>query len=239
MTQGVSLYHRNWLERRHHLRLIEHAAQAYARGTLLDVGCGTKPYAELFTPYVESYIGLDLPPERDIVRHPQQAALRWQAPDVHGSALTLPFAGNVFDTLISFQVLEHVTQPWQALQEMGRVLKPGGYLLLSTPQMWHLHETPHDFYRFTPFGLRYLCQQAGLAVDTVQPFAGFWARAGLKLTYRFDWLGRGLRRLHPRLSHLPVPFIACVNLLFGGLDWLLPNREDSAVLFLIAYKPAS
>ena len=237
MSASVTLCHRNWLERQQHLRLIAAAAQAHAAGLTLDVGCGSKPYEQFLAPHVKGTVGLDLPPERDIERRPQTAEQRSQAVDVYGSAIRLPFANETFDTVVSFQVLEHVPEPRRMVEEICRVLRAGGHLLLSTPQMWHVHEAPHDYYRFTRYGLEYLCHACGLDVVEMQAIAGFWARAGLKLTYGIDRLARGLGRISRLLSYVTLPLTAAVNLAFKLLDTLFPNEDDCAVNFLVARKP--
>ncbi|MDH7486514.1 MAG: class I SAM-dependent methyltransferase [Anaerolineae bacterium] len=233
----MSIFHRNWLERREHLRLIAAAAKAHATGLTLDVGCGNRPYEALLAPHVKGIIGLDLPPDQDIERRPGTAAQRSQAVDVYGDAMQLPFADESFDTVVSFQVLEHVPEPQRMMGEISRVLRAGGHLILSTPQMWHVHEAPHDYYRFTRFGLAYLCRAGGLEIIAVQAIAGFWARAGLKLTYGLDRIGRGLGRISRLLSAVTLPFIAAVNLAFKLLDMLLANEDDCVINFLVARKP--
>jgi SAM-dependent methyltransferase len=239
VTTSVTLFHRNWLERSQHMRLIAATAQVYVSGLMLDIGCGTKPYGHLLAPHVKSYIGLDLPPEHDIEHQSARAEQRRRAVDVYGSALQLPFADETFEAVVSFQVLEHVPEPQAKMEEISRVLQAGGHLLLSTPQMWHVHEAPHDYYRFTRYGLEYLCHACGLEIVEMHSIAGFWARAGLKLTYSIDDLARGLGRISRVLSYSLLPQTAAVNVAFRLLDMLLPNEDDCVVNFLVARKPVS
>ncbi len=129
----------------------------YARGRLLDIGCGNKPYLEKFQSRVSCYIGVEMPgtPSNSTVV------------DAYASALALPFASNSFDTVLSNEVLEHVPEPKRLLEEAHRVLKPQGYLILTAPLTWGPHEAPYDFYRYTEFGLRYLSEQAGFSVEKI------------------------------------------------------------------------
>lgn len=237
MTTSVTLFHRNWLERREHLRSIAAAAEAYGSGLTLDVGSGTKPYEHLVAPHAERYLGLDLPPRPSIERRITGAERRRRSVDIYGSALHLPFSDETFGAVVSFQVLEHVPEPQRMMQEISRVLRAGGHLILSTPQMWHVHEAPHDYYRFTRYGLEHLSRSCGLEVVETHGVAGFWARAGLKLTYRIDGVARGLGRVSRVLSYPLLPLTAAVNLTFKLLDTLLPNEDDCAVNFLVARKP--
>jgi SAM-dependent methyltransferase len=54
------------------------------------------------------------------------------------------------------EVLEHLPEPQKAVDEIFRVLKPGGTLLLTTRFLFPIHDAPHDYFRFTKYGLRYL-----------------------------------------------------------------------------------
>jgi SAM-dependent methyltransferase len=68
-------------------------------------------------------------------------------------AHALPFADATFEQVISSEVLEHLHTPIKAAAEIARVLKPGGRLVLTVPMVYPVHEAPHDYHRFTEFGL--------------------------------------------------------------------------------------
>jgi len=120
-----------------------------------------------FFDVVEEYIGLDLPPYISANKSKNQA-------DVYGSALNLPFKSESFDTVLSTQVLEHVPEPKKMLEEVYRVLKNGGCLILTAPMIWGLHEIPNDYYRYTEYGLRYLAESIGFKVVYIGTQTGFW-----------------------------------------------------------------
>ena len=84
----------------------------------------------------------------------------------------LPFRDAAFDTIFCAQVLEHDAEPAALLAELGRVLKPGGYFILSAPHLSRIHDAPHDYFRYTEYGLRALAGRAGLAVEGVIPCGG-------------------------------------------------------------------
>jgi SAM-dependent methyltransferase len=72
---------------------------------------------------------------------------------------SLPYLDNTFDYAICDQVIEHIPEPQQAVNELRRVLKPGGWLFLASAFLDPIHTYPEnvsDFWRFTPEGLRYL-----------------------------------------------------------------------------------
>ena len=111
-------------------------------GDLLDVGCGQKPYASIFEPYIASYTGLEHP---DTI-HGREHVDTW------GEATAMPFPDESFDSVVSFSVLEHLEEPDVAIREMYRVLRSSGTVLLQVPFIWGIHEAPRDFFRFTPYG---------------------------------------------------------------------------------------
>jgi SAM-dependent methyltransferase len=122
-------------------------------GSLLDVGCGTMPYRKLFT--VKSYSGLDIDSN-----HNRELAV---ADDFYDGN-EFPYADAQYDSVLCNQVLEHVFNPDHFLLEINRVLKPNGKLLLSVPFVWDEHEQPHDFARYSSFGLCALLEKNGFKI---------------------------------------------------------------------------
>jgi SAM-dependent methyltransferase len=74
--------------------------------------------------------------------------------DIH----KMPYEDNTFDYVIADQVLEHVRKPWIGVEEVRRVLKPGGLAILTSALIFPVHGVPHDYWRFTPEGLKVLCE---------------------------------------------------------------------------------
>lgn len=68
----------------------------------------------------------------------------------------LPFVDDVFDGVYMLAVLEHVQNPFAVTQEVARVLKAGGFVLVASPFMYPVHSSPSDYFRFTDEGLRQL-----------------------------------------------------------------------------------
>ena len=83
--------------------------------------------------------------------------------------------------MLSIQVIEHTPRPQALMSEMARVLRPGGLLILSAPFSGRLHEEPYDFFRYTPHGLRSMCDEAGLEVTEVHGQGNIWSVIGHKL----------------------------------------------------------
>lgn len=122
-------------------------------GHTLDVGCGNKPYEHLFN--VTSYIGLEIDTADN--RRNKKA-------DFFYDGSEFPFRDGEFDSLVLNQVFEHVFTPDSFLSEVNRVLKLDGVLLMTVPFVWDEHEQPHDFARYSSFGLGSLLERHGLEV---------------------------------------------------------------------------
>jgi SAM-dependent methyltransferase len=135
-----------------------------AHGRLLDVGCGDKPYERFFRPYVTEYLGV----ENAATFAATNASTRAR-PDATYDGHTLPFPDASFDTVLSVQVLEHTPEPQRLVDEMARVLHPEGTLILTAPFSFRLHEEPHDYFRFSPHGLRVMLARSGLRVVALRP----------------------------------------------------------------------
>jgi SAM-dependent methyltransferase len=145
------------------------AARNHARGRLVDIGCGEKPYVGLFAEYVDAHVGVD---------HPDSPHALTSV-DVLASAYEIPLADQTFDTALMIELLEHLETPAVALAEAHRLLRPGGWLILTTPFIWVLHEEPRDFFRYTPHALRYLLEAAGFGAVGVTPLSGQWSTLAL------------------------------------------------------------
>ena len=174
----------------------------YARGgdaRLLDVGAGTKPYEAVYAEYFTSATSVDVPSSvHDI-----------SSVDVLAPADDLPFPDDAFDCVLCTEVLEHCPDPLAALGEMGRVLRPGGRIFLTTPFLVPLHELPHDYYRYTPPALAYLAERAGLTVVSIRPKGDYLAVAFGLLTYPWSKLWQVLAsRSKLNLYHHYNPLVA-------------------------------
>ena len=121
------------------LEMILSAAGDHLSGRVLENGCGVGMYLEHLAPHTGSIFGLeyDLPRAREA--HKNSANL------VNAASEQLPFGAAAFDAILSHEVLEHVRDDGGAMQEMVRVLKPGGVILLFVPNRGYPFET-HGIY---------------------------------------------------------------------------------------------
>jgi SAM-dependent methyltransferase len=178
------------------------------------------PYASLVQDRVSQYISTDL--------RPNPAA----PPTVVSDSLQLPFKHNTFDTVLCTQVLEHVRNPFSMMEEIGRILRPGGHVILTLPAAWPLHEEPYDFFRYTKYGLRELAGRAHLEpVSIVERGGGIMAFAQLMATILYDRLGKSV------LTRLPTKIVVAPLLsLFSGLDRLFYYPKFTLGYTMVARK---
>jgi SAM-dependent methyltransferase len=150
---------------------LMNAIKGYANGKVLDIGCGNKPYEKMFEGKITDYTGCDIVQSNEM------------KVDVICEATDIPLKDQSFDTIFSTQTIEHVSDHQKLLNEAWRLLKPGGYIIVSGPLYWPLHEEPYDFFRFTKHGFNYILEKAGFEVIAVNPNGGAWASLGLSLMH--------------------------------------------------------
>ena len=125
----------------------------HINGKTLDIGCGQKPYEEVFN--ASQYIGLEI----DSIENREN-----KKADKFYDGKNFPFNDHEFDSVVLFQVFEHVFNPFDFLSEINRVLKVGGILLMTVPFVWDEHEQPYDYARYSSFGLKSIIEQNGFSV---------------------------------------------------------------------------
>ena len=218
---------RNWLVYHVGDRALAAALRRVARGRLLDIGCGPKPYARLTRGLVDRHVGVD---------HPgSQHGLG--AVDAAASAYRLPFRDGAFDTVLCSSVLEHLEEPEAALREAFRALAPGGAAVYAIPFLWHVHEEPRDFYRYTAHGLEHLFGKVGFRDVEVTALSGFWLTFGQLLVYQLYRLHRGPLRLVPVIPALGL-LVQALALGVDRLDRFKESRKWTWAYLVTARKPA-
>ena len=190
---------------------------------LLDAGAGDSPYRPYFA-------------------HTRYIAADFAATDYHrfqtlGLACDLarlPLGANSFDAIVCTQVLEHVPEPGQVIQEFFTALKPGGQLFLTVPQSWELHEEPYDFFRYTRYGLAYLLQRAGFEAFDIRPRGGYFYLLAERIRYVPRYLP-GLPPLARKAAN--VALIRLVAPAIGALDDFDTVKRETLGYSVIAIKP--
>jgi len=185
---------------------IEDAVRGFAAdvptGSLvLDAGAGEGQYADYFKQH--RYTGVDLGIGDAAWNYGQLSAI--------ANLELLPFADGTFDASLNVVTLEHVQKPARVIEEMGRTLRPGGRFLLIVPHEWEEHQQPHDYFRYTRYGLRYLLESAGFREIRIEPVGGFFRLLS--------------RRLFNAAQFFPGPFVLIGLLLFAPAALLVPLLE--------------
>jgi SAM-dependent methyltransferase len=213
---------KNLLVNRIHDRELKRCAPLYLRGRLIDIGCGEKPYRQMLSSFVTEHVGVD---------HAETLHDKAQV-DLIGTAYQIPAENESFDSALCTAVLEHLEEPEQALRECYRVLKRGGIAIYSVPFIWHLHEEPRDFYRFSKYGLQYLFDKTGFDVVEIKALSGFWVTFGQLFVYNIYRFNRGpLRWL--RIVDL---FALMLQGIAYGLDKLDRTEQWTWMYMVVARK---
>jgi len=186
---------------------IERATAGFAASLpdaarVLDAGAGEAQYAHLFTRH--RYLGVDL--------GIGDAAWNYRRLDCIADLQSLPLGPAAFDACLNIVTLEHVREPALVIAELGRVLKPGGRLLLIVPHEWEVHQSPHDYFRYTRHGVRYLLERAGFDAIVIEPVGGFF-----RLLARRLWNG---------LQFFPAPLLPVAALFFAPPALFLPFLDS-------------
>jgi len=194
-----------WL-RRYLLRfetMIEKSASEFAASLadgsrVLDAGAGELQYAHLFSR--QRYLAVDL----------GIGDMNWNYSrlDCIADLADLPLASRTMDACVNLVTLEHVREPSRVLEEIHRTLRPGGRLLLAVPMEWEVHQAPHDYYRYTEHGVRYLLTKAGFERIEIEACGGMFALLS--------------RRLLNSLQFFPGPLFIVAAILMAPAALVLP-----------------
>ena len=189
----------------------------FVGGRVLDVGSGGASYRQFFAPDTTT-VTFDIS--------------LYGRPTVIGSALEMPFRSASFDSVVSTQTLEHLANPFRAISEMNRVLKPSGCLLITAPQTWPEHMAPHDYFRFTRFGLEQVMHESGLAIEQFRPCGGFFATLGQMMAQRTYQVATTYRR-HLVRRFLRRVLIPLINRIALRLDTRSEPNDDTVLNWIV------
>jgi SAM-dependent methyltransferase len=188
--------------------LAYHFAAGIVRGNLLEIGTGNGYGVSIVAPKVESFITVDK-------KEPHTSL--WKEGNVEFHRMKVPplrrIASSSFDYVICFQVIEHIGRDFLLLEEIYRVLRPGGSLIISTPNIektivcnpWHLREYTVD--EFSNLLESYFSHVEPMGVFGNEKVFGYYEknRQSVKRILRYDILR--LHKILPRWM-LRIPFDA-------------------------------
>lgn len=197
------------------------------RGVVYDLGCGTRPYEQDILPFATSYLGVDW----SNTQHAQRADI---VADLNQPLL---IEDGVADTVVSFQVLEHLSEPQTMINESFRILKSEGNIFLTVPFQWWIHEAPYDFFRYTRYGLEHLFNKAGFTNIQVVETTGFWTMWFLKFNYQTARLIKGPIIFQMLIRGVLIPLWWLDQSIAPILDRYWPSHGEAAGYFVTAHKP--
>jgi SAM-dependent methyltransferase len=186
----------------------------YEGSVVVDVGAGECQYKDLFPSH--RYIAVDFAAG--------DAGWDYSQLDVQGDIHALPFRSGTVDLVLCTQVLEHAREPQRVVDEIARILKPGGKVFFTVPQGWGEHQVPHDYFRYTRFGMEVLCSRAGLIITEAAKTTGLFGYLTNRLTMIPKVLFWDIRHPAIRIFLFPLEllcyfiFVAVPPILLEPLD---------------------
>lgn len=204
------------------------------KGSVLDVGAGQSPWRDLLE-HVR-YVGID-------VESAETFGMQRNAGIIYYDGVDIPFPDGEFDHVLCVEVLEHVQNPEALLAEILRVLRQGGTLVMTVPWSARLHHLPHDYGRFSRFGLIRLLGSAGFSPVTIVERGNDIAVIANKLLVLTIRLLRPRRRLNLLWSWPLAALVGTVATAFliaaqVAVRWRLGAEEDPLGYGVVAVKPA-
>jgi SAM-dependent methyltransferase len=209
------------------------AARVPAGARVLDVGAGSAPYRALFghCDYrTQDFAQL----QAEQLRHGGYTAI-----DYVSEAHAIPVPDGSFDAIVCTEVIEHVPEPIAVMREFGRILAPGGRLILTAPLGSGIHQQPYHFYGgYTPYWYARFLQQAGFEAITVEANGGTLRHVAQE-TVRFVSLTSPLKLAAPwpvRLAWAPLWLLLAPVLALAvplAAKWL--DRYDADQHFTVGY----
>lgn len=222
----VYLTHLNYLNWRALKKSMEISAP-YLRGKCLDIGSGNSPYKSSILKYVDTYICVD---HEETHKHMFQTS---KEQFINADIKALPFEDNSIDSIILTQVLEHIDAPFEALDEVKRVLANRGTLILSVPFIYQAHATPYDYFRFSEYALRHIAKQYNFEIKEFH-YQGYLGTTLISILNGFLWqLSSKNKVLRNTLFLLPLLVVFSINNIFGLILDTLKLKDFTPNFWLV------
>jgi SAM-dependent methyltransferase len=193
-------------------------------GSLLDIGCGEKPYKSLFKNITE-YIGIDFKNysiNKDFTGGVPEAFFA----DDYLDTFVLPYKDQSFDNVVAFQVLEHHKNPTKMISEAVRILKPGGYILMTVPFLAGIHEEPYDYQRITRYGFNELFSKNNCEIVEIKQQGSVFSTISMLLNEYLNYVAAKSKPHYLFSMLIYLPFI-----LFSYLTLILDTFFRSNNIF--------
>jgi len=193
--------------------------------SILDIGCGSQPYKNFFKSLGADYRGIDFK------QYSKNESFTKSNPDYyfkesyHKNFRISNLKNKSFGMITSFQVLEHHPEPEIFFREANRLLKEGGYLIITFPFIWPLHEEPHDYQRLTHYKIKRIAEENKFKVIKILKRGGTFGTMSqiLNVALFSTRAPLFLKRIIYVFSLLPLQYF------FYLLDFFFKNNEDRKV----------
>lgn len=185
----------------------------HIEGRVLDLGAGSAKYKEIILKKASEYRSCDAVKNKNI--------------DDICDVLNLTYPPESFDTVISTQVMEHVNNPYKMAEQIYKVLKPGGKVIITAPFLIPFHSDPNDYFRFTPSGLAEIFKQSGFSIIESGHYGGFFIVLSEMIHFSF---------FNP-YTHKSSRLMSFIEKIAKILNKIFTTKTIYANSFIVAKKP--
>ena len=140
------------------------ASEIKENSSVIDICSGNKPYEKLFKHC--KYVSHEFPGNKNIIdSFRQETSIEHKKHDIISPIDNIPKPDNSFDFVICTEVFEHIPEPIKAMEELVRICKPNGKILITAPFTSGIHQEPYHFYSgFSPFFYNFLKDKFNLKI---------------------------------------------------------------------------
>jgi SAM-dependent methyltransferase len=156
------------------------ALQQYTHGRILDIGGGSF-HQTAIKHNIKFNTWTVLENSKEKIRITNNPRIM----HVLADGCQISFPDDTFDTVLNIQVLEHVFEPIIMVNEMSRVLKENGHLILLVPQTSTIYMAPHHYYNFTRFWIEEAVERTDMRILEIEHLGGVWSSMASHLVYFF------------------------------------------------------
>ncbi len=227
---NVAIWNSSYLNWKYLKIYMIKASKDYINGICLDIGSGNSPYKKYLN--VDRYISVD---KKDT----QATTYQENKNEVNADAKNLPFESRFADTILLNQVLEHIDDYEKVLSEISRVLKDDGKFIISVPFIYHIHSEPHDYFRFSEYGIKYLLNKYNFRIIEFK-YQGYAGTTLVSIWNSFIWqiwnTNIYLKFLRNTLFLIPILIVFMINNIIGLVLDLFKNKKFCPNYFIVCEK---